>query len=631
MKKAKQKIRFRRFFLLWLAVCLLAGGAWVGHFYKEGWRECRTASPRDNFDQNEIESYEYRLKNAAEKGIPVPVQLAGLRMSGNHYDEGAWVLYQPETGEFYTDQPCYIAVVRQNGEQKRYFLYDTEMISRLYDSVHFLYGGSPILYSIYIRDDQFVPGELFVVKDSYFPLPRNQTEGRKIAGEWVNLTPENTDGWTKVECYLGKDYLSSYHEYSDQTETDGADSTDGTLRFSGDCVLIGTADAPVADGFRQRIQSELPDAYAKMRESQKQRYEDADSDAIPTEILNELLDEYHAADRQELLEYYQRSDKVQRRYLPKQIFQNYLQDITAGRSYNYAINDTDVHFRGEDWQLFHFQYVDSREMFEQLYLIFLPLFLPYVIGFALLIALMLSVVTYSLYSRRYDIEAYRRNLTGALAHDLKTPLSVIYGNAENLRAHVHPEHADEYADCIMENVTHIDEMIAGVLGLAKLERSAAPPMKDSVDLTELLHTAFGRHAEAMAERGLTLAESGSLVLRGNREMLTQLAENLAANAVQHAAEGGRITVTVDEKNTLRISNPYTGALDEKKLCEPFQRGDAARGSQSGSGLGLSIVQQIASLHKCRLRVTARDGEFTVELKRLKLGFLFQPIRVKSKR
>ncbi|MBQ5339778.1 MAG: hypothetical protein J6Z40_11515, partial [Oscillospiraceae bacterium] len=95
MKKAKQKIRFRRFFLLWLAVCLLAGGAWVGHFYKEGWRECRTASPRDNFDQNEIESYEYRLKNAAEKGISVPVQLAGLRMPGNHYDEGAWVLYQP--------------------------------------------------------------------------------------------------------------------------------------------------------------------------------------------------------------------------------------------------------------------------------------------------------------------------------------------------------------------------------------------------------------------------------------------------------------------------------------------------------------------------------------------------------
>ena len=48
---------------------------------------------------------------------------------------------------------------------------------------------------------------------------------------------------------------------------------------------------------------------------------------------------------------------------------------------------------------------------------------------------------------------------------------------------MHPENADEYADCIMENVTHIDEMIAGVLGLAQLERRTAPPMKDKADLT----------------------------------------------------------------------------------------------------------------------------------------------------
>ena len=56
---------------------------------------------------------------------------------------------------------------------------------------------------------------------------------------------------------------------------------------------------------------------------------------------------------------------------------------------------------------------------------------------------------------------------------------------------------------------------------------------------------------AMKQRGLTLEESGNLPLRGNADMLTQLAENLAANAVQHASEGGKITVSA-EKNTLRI-------------------------------------------------------------------------------
>ena len=281
---------------------------------------------------------------------------------------------------------------------------------------------------------------------------------------------------------------------------------------------------------------------------------------------------------------------------------------------NYEAGTEEVQFRGETWLLFHFQYVEPKKLFGYLVLAAVPLMiLPFLIAVTGA-ALVWSIIAYLLYSRRYDIEAYRRNLTGALAHDLKTPLAVIYGHAENIRAHTHPESVDEYADCIMENVTHIDEMIAGVLDLSKLEGRAAPAMKEKLDLTELLHAAFLRNAALMEQRGLTLTESGQLTVKGNPDMLAQLCENLAANAVQHTAEGGAVTVTA-EKRSLRISNPYTGELDTKTLCEPFKRGDAARGSQSGSGLGLSIVQQIAALHKLRLRVTAKDGIFTVELKR----------------
>ena len=243
---------------------------------------------------------------------------------------------------------------------------------------------------------------------------------------------------------------------------------------------------------------------------------------------------------------------------------------------------------------------------------------PYLIGccflLPLFLALLWAAVTYLRYSKHYDIETYRVNLTNILAHDLKTPLAVICGNAENLREHTHPEFADDYADTILENAMHMDEMIAGVLGLAKLEHRAMPASKDPVDLTALLHSAFERNAALMESRGLTLKESGKLMLKGNTEMLTQLAENLASNAVQHASEGGTVTVTA-EKNKLRISNPFEGTLDAKTVCEPFRRGDAARGSQSGSGLGLSFVRQIAALQKLRLRITAKDGVFTAELKR----------------
>ena len=139
-----------------------------------------------------------------------------------------------------------------------------------------------------------------------------------------------------------------------------------------------------------------------------------------------------------------------------------------------------------------------------------------------------------------------------------------------------------------------------------------PKMKENVDLSSLFHEAFLRNETLMTQRSLTLSESGKLMLKGNSEMLTQLAENLVANAIQHTSDGGRISVTA-ERRKLRISNPYTGSLDVKKICEPFQRGDAARGSHSVSGLGLSIVKQIASLHKMKLRITTKDGIFTAEL------------------
>ena len=164
----------------------------------------------------------------------------------------------------------------------------------------------------------------------------------------------------------------------------------------------------------------------------------------------------------------------------------------------------------------------------------------------------------------------------------------------------------------MENVQHIDNMITNVLGLSQLEEKIVPKMKENVDLSSLFHEAFLRNETLMKQRSLTLSESGKLMLKGNTEMLTQLVENLVANAIQHTSDGGRISVTA-ERRKLRISNPYTGSLDVKKICEPFQRGDAARGSHSGSGLGLSIVKQIASLHKIKLRITTKDGIFTAEL------------------
>ena len=659
MKKMKKKkkqgkkkfgVFFRRCFLL----TLLAAAVVWGILSRECWESSVQLNPesylKGSFEYEEEEDTEKRIeKNLrlfdAEGGtliIPgLSERLTLLSVSGDvtwlHESERAVMLYQPETGEMIFSSPYAVAVVWQNGEKHVYFLRDQSALKQLTELQNFYNGSnndwSRHIYSIYVKDDQFVLGEVFAAKNSFWPPPVLQKDGKPIWGEWLDLTPQDTSGWTKICSDYDKERMSVYPiyeydtDYQENSKKAEELSRDGSAHLGG-VILFGTPDAPRAEALMNRMRTEIPE---RLEQSERQ---------YKTQLHKAIYEDYEfyfdltswkAETRQELVIKLQNAYNKERRELPMEIYRQfppvsfdgdpvhfapgvYREEGSFEAPNNYEAGLDEIEFRGRKWELFHFQYVDPVKYFKTMWLWCVPLAILPTLFLVICAALILSVISYLLYSRRYDIEAYRRNLTGALAHDLKTPLAVIYGHAENIRAHTHPESADEYADCIMENVTHMDEMIAGVLDLAQLECRAAPAMKEKLDLTELLHAAFLRNAALMEQRGLTLTESGQLTVKGNPEMLAQLCENLAANAVQHTAEGGAITVTA-EKRSIRISNPYTGELDAKTLCEPFKRGDEARGSQSGSGLGLSIVQQIAALHKLRLRVTAKDGIFTIELKR----------------
>ena len=602
--KHRNKKKFGRVFLRRFGICLLAAALLIGLYFRNGWKDCSRVEPgrmRSNFKDTTNLPDDGRLDRADRKGNLTRV-LAALSDSGG-YREMMFMLFQPETGEFYLPEPYAVIDVFQNGEMQFCRLTDPELIAKLKASLgSLLFYTDYIIYSIYVKDGAFLPGEVYMQKDSLISFyPPLQTEGRKIPGEWVDLSPENTEGWTKICSPRSKEYLASYHDEPDTVETDGQP------HFAA-LSVIGCVE-PHAAAVREKLRAEFPEQYQEMMKEQEQILANLENE----EAFEDLSARYGTADKEDIRTRIQAEQKTERRKLPLNICESY-QAAVFQTNYNSEAEVEDYSFRGGTWSLLRWQHYDPVKLFRLQYLMFWPLMIIPSLILAAAAALIWALIAYLFYSRRYDLAEYRRNLTGALAHDLKTPLAVIHGNAENIRAHTHPEHTDEYADCIMENVQHMDSMIAGVLGLAELEDGTRPEMKETVDLTALLHAAFQRNEAMLFVRGLKLKESGKLEVRGNAEMLTQLAENLAANAVQHAAEGGTITVTA-EKNTLRISNPFTGTLDAKTLCEPFRRGSAARGSEAGSGLGLSFVRQIASLHRLRLRITAKDGIFTAELRK----------------
>lgn len=636
MKKKKQqeqtkypgKKKFGRFFRRRLLICTIAALGLIGwQLLYKGWKACRdfTLPSLQDYRVDDIEE----ALNKNEKTDSEISRILGMKLNPNPAFERALLLYQPETGECYTSRTFAAAYTKQGEESKLYYLYDPKLIGQLADSLNkqeYIYNN-PIIRSIYVKDDMFLPGEVYMQKNRVplYDLIGEFASKKPIPGEWADLTIDRAEGWDMICNLDDKETLSHYPDYENGTDIDAQFAALAKDEPKlGTVILKGSPNSPTADACMQEVTQQISADYEYLQKDWAQQLHDAEYGVFNQDIR----EEYQVKTREELIKQVKESNESQKNNLPQRFFTYFLlgRDEINRPYISFRPCDRDITFRGQNWQLWYFQYYYPERDFKYNYVSLLPLALAFSVIPVLLLALIWAVISYLIYSRRYDIETYRRNLTGALAHDLKTPLAVIYGNAENIRAHNHPENTDEYAEFIMENVTHMDEMIAGVLGLSQLEARKRPKMKDTVDLSALLHTAFQRNAAFMEARGLTLSESGRFEISGNPDMLTQLAENLAANAVQHAAEGSRITVLV-EKNTLRISNPYTGELDEKTICEPFRRGDAARGSQSGSGLGLSIVQQIAALHKLRLRITARDGIFTAELKR---NPLLRRIKTKKK-
>ncbi|MBR4201589.1 MAG: HAMP domain-containing histidine kinase [Oscillospiraceae bacterium] len=623
-RRNQEKKKFGRYYLKRFGIVVLLLSLYGGYYtyfriYKEHLH--RELEPT-HFSKDDIQEQ----LDLAEKDGMLETRLA--RITTNYYLDGTdgtetgAVLFKPGTEEYYFATPCLIAIVSDNNGDKseRYELTDPDMLRKI-NSMTPSRDIYPLIANIYPDNNsgenghypKFYPGEVFAEKQGLLNFALRVANGTRFAywfdnahrkGEWVDLAPENTAGLQKVENDKSKEQLTIIwsDSFDENKKNDGL-----RLKF---VMPVGTLDAPHLEPVKQNF----ADLYTDLLNNENDEYRLMKQKYDENALTQEDLEQIGADDAAQYLKYLEANHTQRLKSLPRTILMMAFMSDCDFEKTRYAYDIYDVTYCGEQWALCCYRYEDTWETFKLYYSVSITLMLILLLPAAAVIALIWSVISYLIYSRRYDLDAYRRSLTGALAHDLKTPLAVISGNAENLRAHNHPEKADEYADCIIENVQHMDEMIAGVLGLAELEGSAAPERKETVDLTALLHTAFQRNDEQAKKRSLTIKESGKFEIKGNSEMLKQLAENLAANAVQHTAEGGTITVTA-EGTSLRISNPFDGELDEKELCKPFKRGDAARGNQSGSGLGLSIVQQIAVLHKIRLHVAAREGVFTVELKK----------------
>lgn len=232
--------------------------------------------------------------------------------------------------------------------------------------------------------------------------------------------------------------------------------------------------------------------------------------------------------------------------------------------------------------------------------------------FSYLVARMaLSPVKHALESQKQFI--------GNVAHELRTPLSVIKTNTEVALMSAHVEEGLRTTlGSTVEELDRISEIINNLLSLSASIRPERLEFGD-VDLGMVVQGVLQKL------RGLTDPKHLEIEARiserkaawGNTTALEQIVMNIIKNAVVYTRRGGRIIVTVEpvypDFMELTVQDSGTGIArkDLFRIFEPYYRADPSRRREgSGSGLGLTIVSELVKLHNGKITVRSAQGRGT---------------------
>lgn len=204
-----------------------------------------------------------------------------------------------------------------------------------------------------------------------------------------------------------------------------------------------------------------------------------------------------------------------------------------------------------------------------------------------------------------------------VAHELRTPLSIIKTNSEValMDPSLDPDIAASFREIIGE-LNRISDIINNLLSLNALARPERMQFKN-LDLVPLAEAVVSRYQALARERDIKLAlrtERGCIVW-GNATALEQVMSNIVKNALSYTAhkDNGQVTVIlrVQEGMVLfQVTDTGVGMTQEELLhiFEPFYRADSSRnrkGQEEGSGLGLTIVNEMVRVHRGKIQVESR--------------------------
>jgi PAS domain S-box-containing protein len=203
----------------------------------------------------------------------------------------------------------------------------------------------------------------------------------------------------------------------------------------------------------------------------------------------------------------------------------------------------------------------------------------------------------------------------AVSHDLRTPLASVLGIALTLqrgRAQLEPADADDLLGRLTANARKLDRILSSLLDLDRLDRGIVELRRERVDLARLVAGVVKEARDELLDAHPVSLELIPIQVVADAAKLERIVENLLANAARHTDPGTPIWVRVEHRDRgalLCVDDAGPGVPFEQResIFRPFQRGSGGATYAPGSGVGLALVAQLASLHRGSAWVEDRPG------------------------
>jgi two-component system phosphate regulon sensor histidine kinase PhoR len=230
------------------------------------------------------------------------------------------------------------------------------------------------------------------------------------------------------------------------------------------------------------------------------------------------------------------------------------------------------------------------------------------------------------------VEVMRADFVANASHELRTPLASLSGFIETLQGSARDDvqARQRFLGIMKAQANRMARLIDDLLSLSRIELKAHLQPATPVDLVGIVRQVADSLQTLARDRGVEIKiekPEKPLVVRGDRDELIRVFENLVENALKYGAPGKRVDISLggmpgsrgEEEAMVSVRDYGPGIADEHipRLTERFYRVDVADSrAQGGTGLGLALVKHIVARHRGRLviaSVLGKGATFTIRL------------------